>query len=116
MLPVWRLDPPFRFAIYIAFAVLFASGAVWLVADQMKESANGEFWQQAEPVDAELEPVTHDAQHGLEHAWIVVIEIRLMRVEAVPEIAAGDGIPGPIGALGVEKDDPRSFRSLSDQT
>src|SRR3984893_4181821 len=35
-------------------------------------------------------------------------EIRLMRVEAVPEIAAGDGIPGPIGALGVEKDDPRS--------
>jgi hypothetical protein len=47
MLPVWRLDPPFRFAIYIAFAVVFASGAVWLVADQMKESANGEFWQQA---------------------------------------------------------------------
>jgi cation transport ATPase len=47
MLPVWRLDPPFRFAIYIAFAVLFASGAAWLGADQMKESANGEIWQQA---------------------------------------------------------------------
>ncbi|HXN89045.1 MAG TPA: hypothetical protein VN890_06815 [Methylocella sp.] len=47
MLPFWRLDPPFRFAIYSAFAVLFASGAAWLVADQMKESANGEIWQQA---------------------------------------------------------------------
>jgi hypothetical protein len=47
MLPFWRLEPPFRFAIYSAFAVLFASGAAWLVADQMKESANGEIWQQA---------------------------------------------------------------------
>src|SRR5664279_3720205 len=45
MLPFWRLDPPFRFAVYAAFAVLFASGAVWLVADRMKESAEGEIWQ-----------------------------------------------------------------------
>jgi cation transport ATPase len=47
MLPFWRLEPPFRFAIYSAFAALFASGAAWLVADQMKESANGEIWQQS---------------------------------------------------------------------
>jgi cation transport ATPase len=47
MLPFWRLEPPFRFAIYSAFAVLFASGAAWLVADQMKDSASGEIWQQA---------------------------------------------------------------------
>jgi cation transport ATPase len=47
MLPVWRLDPPFRFAIYIAFAVLFVSGAAWLAADQLKETSNGEIWQQA---------------------------------------------------------------------
>lgn len=47
MLPLWRLEPPFRFAIYIAFAVLFTSGAAWLVADQMKESASGEIWQMA---------------------------------------------------------------------
>ena len=47
MLPFWRLEPPFRFAIYIAFAVLFASGAAWLVADQLKETSNGEIWQQA---------------------------------------------------------------------
>jgi MFS family permease len=47
MVPFWRLEPPFRFAIYIAFATLFASGATWLVADQLKETSNGEIWQQA---------------------------------------------------------------------
>jgi hypothetical protein len=47
MLPFWRLDPSFRFAIYSAFAALFASGAAWLVADQLKETSNGEIWQQA---------------------------------------------------------------------
>jgi len=47
MLPFWRLEPPFRFAIYIAFAVLFASGAAWLVANRLKETSNGETWQQA---------------------------------------------------------------------
>jgi cation transport ATPase len=47
MLPVWRLDPPFRFAIYSAFATLFVSGAAWLVAGQMKESSEAEIWQQA---------------------------------------------------------------------
>jgi hypothetical protein len=47
MLPFWRLDAPFRFAVYAAFAVLFASGAAWLVADRMKESAQGEIWQES---------------------------------------------------------------------
>ncbi len=36
MLPFWRLDPPFRFAICSAFAALFASGAAWLVANSLK--------------------------------------------------------------------------------
>jgi cytochrome c biogenesis protein CcdA len=43
----WRLDPPFRFVIYVAVAVLFATGVGWVVADQMKDSVEGEFWQQA---------------------------------------------------------------------
>jgi hypothetical protein len=47
MLQFWRLDPPFRFAIYIAFAVLFASGAAWLAAGRLKETPNGEIWQQS---------------------------------------------------------------------
>lgn len=40
-----RIDPQFRWAIYIAFAVLFLTGAVWLVADALKES--DEIWQQS---------------------------------------------------------------------
>jgi hypothetical protein len=47
MLPFWRLDPPFRFAVYIAFAVLFASGAAWLVADRMKDTSEAEIWQES---------------------------------------------------------------------
>jgi hypothetical protein len=43
---VLRLSPVFRNAIYATFAILFVSGAVWLVADSLKDSANGELWQQ----------------------------------------------------------------------
>jgi uncharacterized membrane protein YbjE (DUF340 family) len=39
-----RIDPQFRRAIYAAFAVLFVTGGVWLIADALKESK--EFWQQ----------------------------------------------------------------------
>jgi hypothetical protein len=42
-----RLNPHFRWAIYTAFAVLLGSGAAWLIADQFKETANGELWQSA---------------------------------------------------------------------
>jgi cation transport ATPase len=41
-----RIKPGFRFTIYGAFAVLFTTGAVWLLADQLKDSADGEMWQQ----------------------------------------------------------------------
>jgi hypothetical protein len=41
-----RLDLVFRYALYAAFAVLFITGAVWLVADSLKDSAS-EFWQAA---------------------------------------------------------------------
>jgi heme A synthase len=41
-----RLDPRFRFALYGAFAVLFVTGAAWLPADRLKDSPNGELWQQ----------------------------------------------------------------------
>lgn len=40
-----RLDPRFRFALYGAFALLVGTGAVWLVADQLKDSSEGELWQ-----------------------------------------------------------------------
>ncbi len=47
MLPFWRLDPPFRFAVYAAFGVLFMSGAAWFVADRIKESSENEIWQES---------------------------------------------------------------------
>jgi hypothetical protein len=39
-----RLDPQFRWALYAACAVLFATGAGWLLADAWKESAD--VWQE----------------------------------------------------------------------
>lgn len=48
----WRLDPPLRFAIYIAFAVLFASGAAWLIADRLKESCTGESGSRPPPISS----------------------------------------------------------------
>jgi hypothetical protein len=41
-----RLDPAFRYAFYAVFAALFVTGAFWLVADRLKETASGEFWQE----------------------------------------------------------------------
>jgi len=40
-----RLDDRFRWALYAAVAVLFVTGAVWLVTNPLKDSANGELWQ-----------------------------------------------------------------------
>jgi hypothetical protein len=46
MVPFWRLELPFRYAIYAAFTLLFLSGAAWLVADQLKDESGAEVWQQ----------------------------------------------------------------------
>ncbi|MGJ4949927.1 hypothetical protein [Bradyrhizobium sp. HKCCYLS20291] len=43
-----RLKGAFRFALYGTLALLFISGAFWLVADQLKtHSEDSEMWQQA---------------------------------------------------------------------
>jgi len=42
-----RLDQRFRWGLYAIFAILFATGLAWLIADQLKDSPNGEFWQAA---------------------------------------------------------------------
>jgi hypothetical protein len=46
MVPFWRLELPFRYAIYAVFTLLFLSGAAWLLADQLKEESGTELWQQ----------------------------------------------------------------------
>jgi len=40
-----QLDDRFRWGLYAVFSLLFVTGALWLIADALKESANGEFWQ-----------------------------------------------------------------------
>jgi hypothetical protein len=40
-----RLSPSFLGAIYALFALLFITGAAWLVADALKDSDGGEAWQ-----------------------------------------------------------------------
>ena len=42
-----RLNQRFRWGLYAIFAILFATGLAWLIADQLKDSPNGEFWQAA---------------------------------------------------------------------
>jgi len=40
-----QLDRRFRWGVYAVFALLVATGTVWIVADRLKDSDNGEFWQ-----------------------------------------------------------------------
>ena len=42
-----QLSPTFRFALYATFWTLFLTGGTWIAADQLKETADGEFWQGA---------------------------------------------------------------------
>lgn len=42
-----RLKTSFRYWLYAAFAILFLTGAGWLVADWQKNVAGDEAWQQA---------------------------------------------------------------------
>jgi hypothetical protein len=40
-----RLDDRVRWGLYGIFSVLFVTGAVWLIADALKDSPSGDFWQ-----------------------------------------------------------------------
>jgi hypothetical protein len=40
-----RLRYRLRYALYAVFSTLFLSGAVWLVADGLKDTSGGETWQ-----------------------------------------------------------------------
>ena len=46
-LSAFQLSRRFRWTLYAVFAILFATGALWLIADQLKDSASGDFWQEA---------------------------------------------------------------------
>ncbi len=47
-------------------------------------------------IHAQIEPELHHADHCLEHARVVEVEIGLVRVEAVPVIGVGHRVPRPV--------------------
>lgn len=42
-----RLNPRLRWMVYVAYGVLVLTGVGWLIADQGKDAANAELWQEA---------------------------------------------------------------------
>ena len=60
-----------------------------------------------EAVETEVEPEAQRVQHLLLHVRVVVVQVGLVREEAVPVVLAARGVPGPVRRLGVEEDDPR---------
>ena len=63
-------------------------------------------------VDAHVHPEAHDLDHGFDDARIVVVQIGLVREEAMPVVLARDRIPGPVRRLGVREDDARAGELL----
>jgi hypothetical protein len=60
---------------------------------------------QAQSVHAHVQPVAHHRQHFFQHLRVVVVQVGLMRIEAVPEVGVGFGVPGPVGLFRVAKND-----------
>ena len=81
----------------MGFRQVFVVGAVAL--NQVRDSV------QAQAVDAHVQPIAHHREHRFHHLRIVEIQVRLVGVEPVPEVLAGDRVPGPVGLLGVEEND-----------
>ncbi len=59
-----------------------------------------------EPVDPEVQPEPQARDHLLLHARVVVVEVRLVGEEPVPEVLLADRVVRPVGGLGVDEDDP----------
>ena len=85
----------------VGFGKILAIGAVAL--DQVRDGV------QAERVHAHVQPEAHHAEHFFEHRGIVVVQVRLVREEAMPVVGLGDRVPGPVGFFGVGEDDSRVF-------
>jgi hypothetical protein len=64
------------------------------------------------PVHTHVEPSPHHLHHCEDDTRVVVVEVRLMRKEAVPVVGLRLRIPGPVRFLRVAEDDPRSGVTL----
>ncbi len=62
---------------------------------------------ESEPVEPEVEPEAHDAEHRLDHGGVLVVEVGLMRIETVPVVLLAGLIPRPVRRLDVDEDHAR---------
>ena len=58
-----------------------------------------------EPVDAHVHPEPHDLEDRVVHSGVVVVEVGLVREEAVEEELPPDRVERPVGVLVVGEDD-----------
>ena len=62
---------------------------------------------QPQPVHTHAQPEIHHLDDCLADQAVIVIQVRLVMVEAVPVISIGHGVPRPVRALEVLEDDAR---------
>ena len=67
---------------------------------------------QPHAVDAAVEPEVHRFQNRLFDLRVVEVQVRLVRVETVPVVRAGDVVPRPVRDFEVFEDDPRVLVAL----
>lgn len=94
----------------VGLGQVFVVGAVTL--DQVGNRV------QAQTVDAHVQPEAHDGQYRLHHLRVVEIQIRLVGIEAVPEVLLGHRVPGQLDFSVSRKmiRVPWYLSSVSDQT
>src|SRR5436309_9363026 len=64
---------------------------------------------QTKPVNSHSQPKIDSLEQGFANLRIVVIEVRLVGIKAVPIVGLRHRIPGPIRSLEVAKDDASLF-------
>src|SRR5579883_82471 len=62
---------------------------------------------QAQSIDAQLEPEIQYPLNFPVHKRVIVIQIRLMRIEPVPIVSMRQGVPGPVRRLEIAENDAR---------
>ena len=88
-----------------------AVARIHLLAQQLDDGAVAldQIGNRVEPqrIHAQVEPEAHAVDDLAHHLGVVVVEVRLVREEAVPEVRLGHRVPGPVRLLGVGEDDAR---------
>src|SRR5215510_9861534 len=80
---------------------VFATGVL-----SLEEIRNG---VQTKPVHAKFQPIVHNLQNLFLDPWIVIVQVGLVRVEAMPVVSFRNWIPSPIGRFEILEDNPNIF-------